>query len=242
MLASLDYDRYRPAYSTELAGWVRGCMPGRRTTYAVDVGCGTGRSTRWARQFADRVTGVDPSAAMVAIAKEVNTDERVRFQQRAAEDFGSSVDQADLVLCGSSFEWFNKEAFRRQLDAVLVDGGKLLLVWSWLEPLDDVSASWNAAMRRLLGFQLGPEPDDVVAMAWTFFPRTPRWRQHHTPVWYSGEELHGLVRSSSYWRPDRRGRTEALDAEVSAALTRFADGSGRIRLVFREVALLGEPT
>jgi predicted TPR repeat methyltransferase len=41
-------------------------------TRAIDFGCGTGRSTRFVRQFAFDVTGVDIAPEMIAKARELD--------------------------------------------------------------------------------------------------------------------------------------------------------------------------
>src|SRR5258705_8241369 len=74
----VDYDRvaagydrrYRDGGPAGLAAFVRArCLPGDARA-VLDVGCGTGRWTSEAVAAGRRAVGLDPSAAMLAVARE----------------------------------------------------------------------------------------------------------------------------------------------------------------------------
>jgi len=240
VLESLAYDVSRPAYSRELADWVLAQNGGRAAGTTLDVGCGTGRSSRWARAFSDQVHGVDASPAMIAIARQVNADPAISFGEGTAERPGVPDASMDLILCASSFEWFGQAAFAavaRRVSSPSAFG--VVIVWSWLEPLDPATSQWYRLMRRILGAQVGPEADDALAMAAGFFPEPPRHRTVRAAHAYSASQLTTFVRSSSYWRDGRPDREAELSRIVRDYAARFADAGGTVRLVFREVAVIG---
>lgn len=242
MLASHEYDRQRPAYSPEVALWVQEQCPGGRTELVLDIGCGTGRSSRWARQYADRVVGIDASSQMIEIAEQVNYDPCIEFHQASAEYFAHFDYRPSLILCGSAFEWFDKELFRREAHKVLTSDGSVVIIWSWIETLDEASSKWYSLMRRLLGAQVGPDPNDAMAMAWTFFPAAPACTVNRTRARYSPQHLVEFVKSSSYWRRQvRPDRNSALSHAIAEFASTHGGADGRVSLQFREVVMMGRP-
>ena len=62
------YDRVRPSPPAVLAELLCRYAQQGRPSLVVDLGCGTGLSTRWAAGWADAVIGIDPSADMLRSA------------------------------------------------------------------------------------------------------------------------------------------------------------------------------
>jgi len=92
----------------------------------VDVGCGTGLSTLIWHDRAALVTGVDPSADMLALAAEkaqkLGTD-RVRFVPGHSTHLPFSKASVDIVTCSQSFHWMEPQASLAEFHRVLVSGG-----------------------------------------------------------------------------------------------------------------------
>jgi len=65
---------------------VRRCDPKVRLRRALDFGCGAGRLTQALARHVERVTGVDISERMVALARQHCSDERVCFVQNVRPD------------------------------------------------------------------------------------------------------------------------------------------------------------
>ncbi len=63
------YDRYRPSPPEALAGLLGQFLGQERPRLVVDLGCGSGLSTRHWSARADAVIGVDPTDAMLAQAR-----------------------------------------------------------------------------------------------------------------------------------------------------------------------------
>ena len=95
---------------------------------AVDVGCGTGLSTRALRAVAQRVIGVDPSPAMIAQAER---PEGVTYTLGRAERLPLADDAADLIAVSQAIHWVeDRPAFFREVHRVLRPGG-FLTVWTF---------------------------------------------------------------------------------------------------------------
>src|SRR5436305_3241201 len=82
------YDRFRPRPPRGLVETLLQVAGVARARLVVDLGCGTGLSTRaWAGD-ADEVVGVEPNAAMVAVAESTTEAPNVRFVHAFGQDTG----------------------------------------------------------------------------------------------------------------------------------------------------------
>lgn len=94
----------------------------------LDVGCGTGQSTRAIAEVADEVVGVDLSEEMLRCAE---PHERVRYLAARAESLPVTPKTFDLVTVGLAFHWFDRERFLAEVSRVLVPGGWLAIYNNW---------------------------------------------------------------------------------------------------------------
>lgn len=94
----------------------------------LDVGCGTGQSTRAIADVAGEVIGVDLSEEMLRCAV---PHERVRYLAARAESLPVTPKTFDLVTVGLAFHWFDRERFLAEVSRVLVPGGWLAIYNNW---------------------------------------------------------------------------------------------------------------
>lgn len=95
----------------------------------LELGCGTGKNTRWLLQKATRVIGVDFSRAMLDIARAKVTDKRVQFKR---EDLTKNWDidhqSVDLVTSSLTLEHIeNINHIFGQANRALVENGLLFI-------------------------------------------------------------------------------------------------------------------
>ena len=99
---------------------------------ALDFGCGTGRSSRFLRQYGFDVVGLDISADMIVKAREF--DPRGDYRLVADGDFQQLAGQSfDLVLAEFTFDNIpteKKVALLSRLAGLLYSKGKLVMVVS----------------------------------------------------------------------------------------------------------------
>jgi SAM-dependent methyltransferase len=95
----------------------------------VDLACGTGVTTREILAVLGqdgRVTGVDRSAAMLAVAGRSVTDPRVSWVRASAEEFDQAVPgPVEAVICNSAIWQTDFASTARAARAVLAPGGVL---------------------------------------------------------------------------------------------------------------------
>lgn len=117
------YDQARPSCPAYVLRVLRMYL-GRRPETVVDLGCGTGLSTFVWKDDADSVVGVDPSADMIAVAREKAARCRnVKFRQRFAHDTGLPDSGTDIITCSQSFHWMDPIPTLREVGRILRPGG-----------------------------------------------------------------------------------------------------------------------
>ena len=127
------YDAVRPAPPAALgellsgmAGFARKAgedgSAGQRAGLVVDLGCGTGLSTRYWSGRAEKVIGVEPSASMRAQAESLPA-EGVEYREGFSHATGLPDAAADIVCCCQALHWMEPVSTFREAARVLREGG-----------------------------------------------------------------------------------------------------------------------
>jgi ubiquinone/menaquinone biosynthesis C-methylase UbiE len=130
----------------------------------VDVGCGTGQSSRALLAIAEQVIGLDVSSEMLAVAY---PDPHISYQLSPAETLPLEPNSADLITVFLAFHWFDRAGFLQEVARVLKPGGYLVLV-------DD---GFLAQMSHVYEFER-----TMTRLYQDHFPTPPRHREPLTPV------------------------------------------------------------
>lgn len=90
----------------------------------VDLGCGTGLSTRVWSKVGKRVIGVEPSTDMIKTAKEKSSGlGNVEYINAFADNTGLEDNCADVITCSQAFHWMDPETTLNEVSRVLKEGG-----------------------------------------------------------------------------------------------------------------------
>jgi len=145
------YSQFRPCYPTEAMDFIiRHCRLNGQSVL-VDVGCGTGISSR---QFAARgipVIGVEPNEEMRRQAQIETCSEGPTPFYRAgrAESTGLEADSADAVLAAQSFHWFVAAQALREFHRILKADGFAVLLWNQRDESNPFTRAYGESLRRL---------------------------------------------------------------------------------------------
>ena len=116
------YDVFRPQPPSVLLGALARYAGGPPLQRVVDLGSGTGLSTRPWAELAHEVIGIELNPAMRRVADETPTP-HVRYVEGHASDTGLADSSVDLVTCSQSFHWMDREATLAEAARILRQGG-----------------------------------------------------------------------------------------------------------------------
>jgi SAM-dependent methyltransferase len=117
------YDRHRPRPPAPLLVLLPALAGVVRPRLVVDLGSGTGLSTRFWAGAADEIVGVDASEAMRAVAEEATEAANVRYLAASAYDTGLPDGCADVVTAAQSLQWLRPERAFPEIARILRRGG-----------------------------------------------------------------------------------------------------------------------
>lgn len=116
------YDRYRPQPPEVLAALLIQFAQVARPALVVDLGSGTGLSTRFWAERADAVIGVEPSADMRRVAEQ-HAPAQVSYRAGLSHATGLPAACADVVTCSQALHWMEPLGTFREAQRILRPGG-----------------------------------------------------------------------------------------------------------------------
>jgi SAM-dependent methyltransferase len=117
------YDAYRPRPPDVLLDALTRYAGGPPLRCVVDLGSGTGLSTRAWAERAGEVIGIEANGAMLAVAEAQTAQANIRYVEAFAHETGLPEGCADLVTCSQSFHWMDREATLAEAARLLRPGG-----------------------------------------------------------------------------------------------------------------------
>jgi SAM-dependent methyltransferase len=117
-----DYDLYRPRPPSVLLELLPRLAGVDRPTLVVDLGSGTGLSTRPWAAFADEVVGIEPNHAMRGFS-ERGTEINVSYLGSSSYETGLLDASVDIVTAAQSLQWMRPERLFPEVGRILRPGG-----------------------------------------------------------------------------------------------------------------------
>lgn len=144
------YDANRPSPPARLGPLLASYASAPRPA-VVDLGSGTGLSSRWAATWAGSVTGIEPNDDMRSAA-ESRSARGVRYLAGLAERTGLPDDAADVVLAVQAMHWMEPDRTLAEVARLLRPGGVFAVVdadWPPVAGLAAAESAWAAMHRRI---------------------------------------------------------------------------------------------
>lgn len=119
-------------------------LSGGRFLHGLDVGCGAGLSAEALGRHCQKVTGVDISRNMIAMARSRYPSPVYTFLTGSAEELPLPEGVCDIGTAAGVTDWLDEEPFLRNLGGVLQSGGLLILYDFWITDRMEGNADYTA--------------------------------------------------------------------------------------------------
>lgn len=251
-----DYLAARPNYPAELLLHLRDRLPpasaglGPQQAHVVDLGAGSGQLTAGLLQQGLRVTAVEPSADMRALAVQ-RLGQQAGFAASAGTAEATSLPSgcADLITAAQAFHWFEIGAARRECLRLLKPKAEVALIWNdrrsedpMQEALDALFDEFGGARRQAQKQHMNRQGDlhERAGLA-AFFagpvPASRHWDHEHQ---LDSAGLLSLAFSRSYIPARDSAEGQVLTQRLGELFARFAQ-QGRLTMSYRCLAVIGRP-
>lgn len=166
-----DYAKWRPGYPEALGAWIAATTGVGRGARVVDVGCGTGISSRWlVQQCGYEVIGVDANEQMLAKAREAGGGVR-EYVRGEATATGLASGSAAMVCAAQAFHWFALEPAVAEFRRVTGEGGWSCAFWNlrarcaWNDLYEPLLLKWSSEYAKISDMSFDPRERVVAKVA-----------------------------------------------------------------------------
>jgi SAM-dependent methyltransferase len=218
--AAADYDRFRPRYPDEAVSWAAAGPPPRRV---VDLGAGTGILTRILLALGYDAVPVEPDEGMRAQLAAATPG--TTALAGSAETIPLGDGEADGVVAGQAYHWFERDRAHAEAARVLRAGGTFAALWNvW-----DETVPWVAELRRITGPEPGYRGAHDSRAPESFgdrFDGVERGEFRHDTT-HTADTLVNLIATRSYYITAGPQRQRELDVAVRDLVATHPDLAGR---------------
>jgi SAM-dependent methyltransferase len=178
------YDECRPAPPAAFADVLTRYAKVDRPALVVDLGCGTGLSTRlWAGR-ADRVVGIEPNDEMRAVARSRTDAPEITYRAGHGAETGQADAGADIVTVSQALHWMEPRSTLAEAARILRPGGVFAAIdCDWPPTIaPEVDTAYRVRMRQAREY--------AEARGWVDFRNAWHKHEHLARIQASGHFRH----------------------------------------------------
>lgn len=166
-----QYDKYRPLPPAALDKILCQLAKTARPQLVVDLGSGTGLSTRYWADKAEQAIGVEPTLDMREQARAQTEAKNVSYREGYSHRTGLPDGCAQIVTCSQSLHWMEPQSTFEEARRILVPGGVFAAFdYDW----PPTTSNWEAdAAYEVCSAQI-----DLVESQQPAPPSLQRWHKH----------------------------------------------------------------
>ena len=218
------YDQHRPQPPAKLAAVLTQLAQTPRPALVVDLGSGTGLSTRYWADQAEKVIGVEPTRDMRQQAEAQTAAPNVSYREGFSHQTGLPAQSAQIVTCSQALHWMEPQGTFEEAARILQPGGVFAAFdYDW----PPTTGSWEAdlafetCINRVHVLEKRHPPDHPV-QRWTkdehlermqasgCFRYTKEIALHHTDSGHAARFIGLLMSQGSVMTLLKRGLSEEV--------------------------------
>jgi ubiquinone/menaquinone biosynthesis C-methylase UbiE len=135
------YDTYRPHPPPILLDLLSSLAESTNPNVVIDLGCGTGLSSRFWSSRAIQVIGIEPTDDMRRQAEANTTSTNVSYRSGLSHQTDLPSNFADIVTCSQSLHWMDPQPTFTEVARILRSGG---IFAAYDYDLPPTTSSWEA--------------------------------------------------------------------------------------------------
>ncbi|MBZ0185437.1 MAG: class I SAM-dependent methyltransferase [Candidatus Obscuribacterales bacterium] len=145
------YAAHRPSYPNTAVDFIIDRCHLTDSSILIDVGCGTGISTRLFCQRNIPILGIEPNTQMrqkaIEQSKPASGSSTISYRSGTAEQTGLEDSSVDAVLSAQAFHWFDEKKALSEFHRILKLGGHCILVWNERNESDAFTREYGIILR-----------------------------------------------------------------------------------------------
>jgi len=220
------YAAARPSYPVESVDVLIAGLGDPATLAVVDLGAGTGISSRLIAARGPRVFAIEPNAKMREAAA---PDERVVWVDGTAEATTLPAASVDVVAAFQAWHWVDHPAGVAEAERILKPGGRMAAIYNERDERDPFTAAYGAVVMKYATDATEERRFNAVRTFESIAPgRTQRFEYGNVhPLDRAG--VHQRAESSSYL-PHSGPAADAMHVELDALCDTFLQPDGMVEM------------
>ncbi|OGR41118.1 MAG: hypothetical protein A2X28_07285 [Elusimicrobia bacterium GWA2_56_46] len=229
-----EYDSFRPEYPVGFVKKIAKHVRLVKQSKLLEIGCGSGQATRAFGKLDFDVLAIDPSEALISIAKKRFSDTpSVSFECLSFEEYKSDSQRYDFIFAANSFHWISPEVAWGKAHRLLKPGKHLAILTIRRElesglkdELDILYQKFNAAFTNVKSSSPvpGSSESSLSLQEKYFFPEGNISYEFDTE--YDSDSYLGLMRTMS----DHRMLPPDVQATFFCELGKVCKRQGRFEV------------